>query len=84
MYILPYFLEKEVKNLLKIRLSKIISNITDDFIENLFIVNSDKKYQNIMINLEEKVKESVLSITLENVSKKFKHKRDFILVFFRF
>ena len=47
MYILPYFLEKEAKNLLKIKLSKIISNITDDFIENLFIVNPDKKYQNI-------------------------------------
>ena len=67
MHILPYFLEKEVKNLLKIRLSKIISNITDDFIENLFIVNSDKKYQNIMINLEEKVKESVLDILKETI-----------------
>ena len=32
MYILPYFLEKETKNLLKIRLNEIISNITDDFI----------------------------------------------------
>lgn len=42
MYILPYFLEKEAKNLLKIKLNKIISNIIDDFIENLFIVNPDK------------------------------------------
>ena len=62
MYILPSFLEKEEKNLLKIKLSKIISNFTDDFIESSFIVNPDKKYQNIMINLEEKVKETVLEI----------------------
>ena len=67
MYILPYFLEKEAKNLLKIKLNKIISNITDDFIENLFIVNPDKKYQNIMIDLEEKVKESVLAILKETI-----------------
>ena len=33
MYILPYFLENEAKNLLKIKLSKIISNITDEFID---------------------------------------------------
>ena len=65
MYILPYFLEKEAKNLLKIKLSKIISNITDDFIESSFIFNPDKKYQNIMINLEEKVKETVLEILKE-------------------
>lgn len=65
MYILPYFLEKEAKNLLKIKLSKIISNFTDDFIERSFIVNHDKKYQNIMINLEEKVKETVLEILKE-------------------
>ena len=51
MYILPYFLEKEVKNLLKIRLNEIISNIIDDFIENLFIVSSDKKYQNTYFSL---------------------------------
>ena len=37
------FLEKEVKNLLKMRLSEIISNITDDFIKNLFIVNPENK-----------------------------------------
>ena len=67
MYILPYFLEKEAKNLLKLKLSKIISNITDDFIENLFIVNPDKEYQNIMINLEEKVKESILEILKETI-----------------
>ena len=67
MYILPYFLEKEAKNLLKIKLSKIISNITDDFIENLFIVNPDKKYQNIMMNLEEKIKESILEILKEAI-----------------
>lgn len=67
MYIIPYFLEKEAKNLLKIKLNKIISNITDDFIENLFVVNPDEKYQNIMINLEEKVKESVLETIKETI-----------------
>ena len=59
MYILPYFLENEAKNLLKIKLSKIIIDITDEFIENLFIVNPDNKYQNMMLNLEDKVKDAL-------------------------
>lgn len=67
MYILPYFLENEAKNLLKIKLSKIITNITDEFIENLFIVNPDNKYQNIMLDLEETVKESVLKVIKETI-----------------
>ena len=65
MYILPYFLENEAKNLLKIKLSKIIKDITDDFIENLFIVNPDNKYQNMMLNLEEKVKNTILEVIKE-------------------
>ena len=52
MYILPQFLEIETKKLLKIKLNKIITDITDDFIENLFVVNPDNKYQNIMLNLD--------------------------------
>lgn len=68
MYILPYFLENEAKNLLKFKLSKIIADITDDFIENLFIVNPDNKYHNMMLNLEEQIKESVLEIIKETIN----------------
>lgn len=67
MYILPYFLENETKNLLKIKLSKIITDITDEFVENLFVVNPDNKYQNIMLNLDEKVKEAVLEVIKETI-----------------
>jgi len=67
MYILPYFLENEAKNLLKFKLSKIITDITDEFIENLFIVNPDNKYQNIMLNLDEKVKDTVLNVIKETI-----------------
>lgn len=67
MYILPYFLENEAKNLLKSKLSKIIADITDEFVENLFSVNSDNKYQNLMLNLDEKVKETVLETIKETI-----------------
>ena len=73
MYIWAYFLEKEAKNLLKIKLNKIVSNITDDFIEILFTVNPDKKYQNMMINLEENIKESVLEILKETFKSHISH-----------
>ena len=56
MYILPQFLEIETKKLLKIKLNKIITDITDDFIENLFVVNPDNKYQNIMLNLDKNIR----------------------------
>ena len=68
MYILPYFLENEARNLLKFKLSKIITDITDDFIKNLFIVNPDNKYHNMMLNLEEQIKESVLEIIKETIN----------------
>ena len=67
MYILPYFLENEAKNLLKIKLSKIITDITDEFVENLFIVNPDNKYQNFMLNLDKKIKEAVLEVIKETI-----------------
>lgn len=68
MYILPYFLENEARNLLKFKLSKIITDITDDFIKNLFIVNPDNKYHNMMLKLEEQIKESVLEIIKETIN----------------
>ena len=55
MYMIPYFLKSEAKNLLKIKLSKIIQNISDDFIDNIFYYNSNNKYQKIMLNLEENI-----------------------------
>jgi hypothetical protein len=65
---IPQFLEIEAKKLLKIKLSKIITNITDEFVENLFIVNPDFKYQNIMLKLDEKVKISVIEIIKEVIN----------------
>ena len=65
MYMIPYFLKSEAKNLLKIKLSKIIQNISDDFIDNIFYYNSNNKYQKIMLNLEENIKQSVLKALIE-------------------
>lgn len=65
MYMIPYFLKSEAKNLLKIKLSKIIQNISDDFIDNIFYCNSNNKYQKIMLNLEENIKQSVLQALIE-------------------
>ena len=67
MYILPQFLEIETKKLLKIKLNKIITDITDDFIENLFVVNPDNKYQNIMLNLDKNIKEAAIQIIKETI-----------------
>ena len=67
MYILPQFLEIETKKLLKIKLNKIITDITDDFIENLFVVNPDNKYQNIMLNFDKNIKEAALQIIKETI-----------------
>ena len=78
MYMIPYFLKSEAKKLLKIKLSKIIQNISDDFIDNIFYCNSNNKYQEIMsemisqdeyqkimLNLEENIKQSVLQALIE-------------------
>lgn len=67
MYILPQFLEIETKKILKFKLEKIITDITDDFIENLFVVNPDNKYQNIMLNLDKNIKETALKIIKETI-----------------
>lgn len=67
MYILPQFLEIEAKKLLKIKLNKIIADVTDDFIENLFVVNPDNKYQNIMLKLDKNIKEAALKIIKETI-----------------
>lgn len=65
MYMIPYFLENEAKKLLKIKLAKIIDNITDKFIENIFYSNSDNKYQDIMLNIDENVRKSILKAFVE-------------------
>ena len=46
-------------------ISKIIQNISDDFIDNIFYYNSNNKYQKIMLNLEENIKQSVLKALIE-------------------
>lgn len=65
MYIIPYFLKNEAKKLLKTKLSEIIKDLTDDFIDNIFYYNSNNKYQEIMLNLEVTVKQSVLKTLVE-------------------
>lgn len=67
MYIIPYFLEIEVKNLLKIKLSKIITEVTNELIDNLFNISSSNKYQKIMLNLDNKIKETVINILKETI-----------------
>ena len=54
MYMIPYFLENEAKKLLKVKLSEIINDVTNDLIDNIFRYNSDNKYENLMLNFEEK------------------------------
>jgi len=68
MYMIPYFLEIETKKLLKIKLSKVINNITDDFINILFTDNSDNKYQNIITKLDKKIKEAALGIIKDTIN----------------
>ena len=65
MYMIPYFLKSEAKKFLKIKLSKIIQDISDDFIDNIFYCNSNNKYQEIMLNLEENIRKSVLQALIE-------------------
>ena len=67
MYIVPYFLKNEAKNLLKIKLSKIIENISNDLIDNIFNPTFNNKYQNIVLNLDYKIKQSVLDIIKETI-----------------
>ena len=65
MYMIPYFLKNEAKKLLKIKLSKIVNDTSDDFIDNIFYCNSSNKYQQTMLNLEETIKQSVLQALVE-------------------
>jgi len=67
MYMIPQFLEKEAKKILKLKLEKIITNITDEFIDNLFVVDPNYKYQDIMINLDSKVRNAVIDILKETI-----------------
>ena len=65
MYILPYFLENEAKKLLKIKLSEIINNITNDLIDNIFRYNSDNKYENLMFCFEENNRKNILKAIVD-------------------
>ncbi len=59
--------ELEFKNLLKERLSCIISDISDNLIQNI-LVPSKNKYIKILSNLENNVKELILKILLELIN----------------
>ena len=65
MYVLPYFLENEAKKLLKIKLSEIINNITNDLIDNIFRYNSDNKYENLMFCFEENNRKNILKAIVD-------------------
>ena len=60
MYMLPYFLENEVKKLLQMKLSEIINDVTNDLIDNIFKNNFDYKYEKFMLNLEENTRKNIL------------------------
>lgn len=62
MYMIPHFLKNEAKKLLKSKISEIMTNITDEFIDNIFLANPDTKYQDIALNLDEKIKRAVIEI----------------------
>lgn len=68
MYILPHFLEVETKKLLKVKLEKVISNITNDFIENLFSVNPNKKYTTMILNLDVEIRKQAIEIIKETIT----------------
>lgn len=68
MYIIPYFLKNEAKNLLKFKLSNILNNITNDLLDNLFNFNPNNKYFNLMISLDISIKHTVLDIIKECIS----------------
>jgi len=65
MYIVPHFLKNEAKNLIKIKLLEIAIKITDDFIDNIFYPSSDNKYQELILNLDNNVKSSILNVIKE-------------------
>lgn len=68
MYIIPHFLENEAKNFLKIKLSKIINDISDDIINNIFNPDINNKYQTLILNLDKNIKEKTLEILKEAFS----------------
>ena len=65
MYMIPYFLENEARNLLKTKLSKIVNDVTNELINNIFSYSSDNKYENFMLNLEETTRKNILNIIVE-------------------
>lgn len=65
MYRIPYFLENEAKKFLKLKLSDILLDITDEFINNIFFNNVDNKYQNIIFSLEENIRKNIINIIIE-------------------
>ena len=65
MYIIPYFLENEAKKILKFKLSKIVDNIADSLINNIFNCNPDNKYQDLILSLDDNIRKSILNILKE-------------------
>lgn len=66
MNILPQNYSFEFKNMLKDKISSYISDMTDNFINNLFYLNDDK-YVSIFASLEEDIKNVIKNIILDTI-----------------
>ena len=65
MYTIPYFLIKEEKNLIKVKINEITNNITDEIINNIFYSTPNNKNQNLMLNLDKDIRIAILKIIKE-------------------
>ncbi len=68
----------EFKNMLKNKISSYISDLTDDFINNLFYI-SDDKYISIFTNLEENIRSTIRNIMLDVIyffDEKFRNSKE--------
>lgn len=68
MYIIPHFLQFEAKKLIKFKLNNILSDLTDNLVDNLFNYHEYDKYQKIMLSLDKDIKETILNILKECIS----------------
>lgn len=68
MYIIPHFLQFEAKKLIRFKLNNILSDLTDNLVDNLFNYHEYDKYQKIMLSLDKDIKETILNILKECIS----------------
>ena len=66
MYIVPQFLKNEAKKLIKCKISKIITDITDEMIDSIFDCNQNEKYQKMMLEIDKISKDAILKVLKES------------------